>query len=88
MVNQQQPAVDANKDPQFKIFKDATAFKSAWDQYVATKGTNYQLIADPPMLTALKDMWMRSGGTKVESRQPKMSRRLVEQRIMKVIEIK
>jgi len=75
---------DANKDPQYKIFKDPAAFKSEWDKYVATKSQPYQLIADPEMLTALKDMWMRSGGTRVESRRPsKKAQRLIEQRIMK-----
>jgi hypothetical protein len=83
MVNQQQPAVDANKDPRYTAFKNAATFKSAWDKYIATKSQPYQLIADPPMLTALKDMWMRSGGTKVESRTvSKKAQRLIEQRIM------
>jgi LysM repeat protein len=84
-------ATDANKDPQFKIFKDATAFKSEWEKYAAAQTEKnkangmgpYQLISDTEMLTALKDMWMRSGGTKVESKEFKKSQRLIEQRIMK-----
>jgi len=82
----QQAAVDANKDPQYKIFKDPAAFKAEWDKYVTahTKPDSpYQLISDPEMLTALKDMWMRSGGLKVESKQSKKAQRLIEQRIMK-----
>ena len=84
-------ATDANKDPQFKIFKDANAFKSEWEKYAAAQTEKnkangmgpYQLISDTEMLTALKDMWMRSGGLRVESKQSKKALRLVEQRMMK-----
>jgi hypothetical protein len=55
-------------DPTAQIFADPAAFKAEWDKYVASS-PNYQLISDVELLTALKDMWMRTGGTKIESKK-------------------
>lgn len=62
--------------PQTKLFSDPTAFKAEWDKYVASKGgEKYQLIADPAMLDVLKNIWMRTGGTKLaEGRRSKKER--------------
>ena len=69
-AGEQPPAnTGAGKNP---LFKDPQAFKSAWDQYVASKtkpDSPYQLISDPEMLTVLKTMWMRSGGTQATGNQ-------------------
>jgi hypothetical protein len=61
---------------QTKIFSDPAAFKTEWDKYVASKGgEKYQLIADPEMLDVLKNIWMRTGGTKLaEGRRSKKER--------------
>jgi hypothetical protein len=58
---QQQPA-----GPDFSIFRDAAKFKAEWDTFVK-QNPNYKLIADPELLMLLKDIWMRTGGTKLES---------------------
>lgn len=52
------------------VFKDPAAFKAEWDKFVASK-PNYKLIADPALLSVLKNMWMRSGGMKAESKKNK-----------------
>lgn len=62
------PAAPAPAAP--PVFKDPAAFKAEWDKFVASK-PNYKLIADPALLTALKNMWMRSGGMKAESKKNK-----------------
>lgn len=49
-----------------KIFKDATAFKAEWDKLLASNPT-YKLISDPDLLSVLKNIWMKTGGTKLES---------------------
>ena len=51
-----------------KIFADPSAFKAEWDKYVESKSATapYQLISDPAMLSVLKDMWMRTGGTNLK----------------------
>lgn len=65
----QQPAAD----PAHSMFKDAAAFKAEWDKFVASS-PNYKLIADPDLVSTLKDMWMRSGGLKAESKKNKGKR--------------
>jgi hypothetical protein len=65
----QQAAVD----PAHAMFKDPAAFKAEWDKFVASK-PNYKLIADPALLSVLKNMWMRSGGLKAESKKNKGQR--------------
>lgn len=65
----QQPAVD----PVHAILKDPNAFKAEWDKFIASK-PNYKLIADPQLLSVLKNMWMRSGGMKAESKKNKGKR--------------
>lgn len=61
------PMVDAAT-----AFKNPQIFKAEWDKYVANKGGDkYHLISDPAMLQVLKNIWMRMGGTKVESRNHK-----------------
>lgn len=52
--------------PDYSMFKDANKFKAEWDKFVSQNG-NYKLIADPRMLEVLKSIWMRTGGTKLES---------------------
>lgn len=52
------------------VFKDPATFKAEWDKFVASK-PNYKLIADPALLSVLKNMWMRSGGMKAESKKNK-----------------
>jgi hypothetical protein len=61
---QSQPQQDQQPDP--AIFKDAAKFRAEWDEFVK-QNPNYKLIADPDLLAVLKDIWMRSGGTKLES---------------------
>ena len=48
-----------------KIYTDPAAFKAEWDKYVASKSATapYHLISDPALLSVLKNMWMRTGGT-------------------------
>jgi len=60
-------APDAAHNP---VFMDPTTFKAAWDKYTKTKGQPYQLISDPDMLTLLKTMWMRTGGTRLAESKP------------------
>lgn len=60
-------------DPAHAVFKDPNAFKAEWDKFVASK-PNYKLIADPQLLSVLKNMWMRSGGMKAESKKNKGKR--------------
>ena len=60
-------------DPAHAMFKDPAAFKAEWDKFVASK-PNYKLIADPALLSVLKNMWMRSGGLKAESKKNKGQR--------------
>ena len=60
-------------DPMHAMFKDPAAFKAEWDKFVASK-PNYKLIADPALLAVLKNMWMRSGGLKAESKKNKGKR--------------
>ena len=55
------------------LFKDPAAFKDEWDKFISSK-PNYRLIADPELLSALKDMWMRTGGLKAESKKNKGKR--------------
>ncbi len=69
--NQQQPAQQdqqqpAQQGPDFSIFRDAAKFQAEWDTFVK-QNPNYKLIADPELLMLLKDIWMRTGGTKLES---------------------
>ena len=53
------------------LFKDPAVFKAEWDKYVASKGgEKYRLISDPEMLMLFKNIWMRTGGTKVETKLP------------------
>jgi hypothetical protein len=62
------PAPAPGKNP---LFKDPAVFKAEWDKYVASKGgEKYRLISDPEMLILLKNIWMRTGGTKVETKLP------------------
>jgi hypothetical protein len=71
---EQQPAQDQQQGqqqqqpqgPDFTIFRDAAKFKAEWDTFVK-QNPNYKLIADPELLMLLKDIWMRTGGTKLES---------------------
>jgi outer membrane biosynthesis protein TonB len=73
---QQQAAPEAPKaevDPAHAMFKDPAAFKAEWDKFVASK-PNYNLITDPALLAVLKNMWMRSGGVKAESKKNKGQR--------------
>jgi hypothetical protein len=74
-VEQQQPAQDQQQGqqqqqqpqgPDFSIFRDAAKFKAEWDTFVK-QNPNYKLIADPELLMLLKDIWMRTGGTKLEA---------------------
>lgn len=65
-----QPQVE---DPSYALFKDPAAFKAEWDKFIASS-PGYRLIADPDLLEALKQMWMRAGGTKVESKKNKGQR--------------
>ena len=69
----QQQSSQATPSAETKIFTDPATFKAEWDKYVASKSATapYQLIADPALLSVLKDMWMRTGGTKVESKKNK-----------------
>ena len=60
----EEPAAAAG--PDYSMFKDANKFKAEWDKFVSQNG-NYKLIADPRMLEVLKSIWMRTGGTKLES---------------------
>lgn len=60
-------------DPIHAILKDPNAFKAEWDKFIASK-PNYKLIADPQLLSVLKNMWMRSGGMKAESKKNKGKR--------------
>ena len=73
----QQPAAPeapkAEVDPAHAMFKDPAAFKAEWDKFVASK-PNYNLITDPALLAVLKNMWMRSGGLKAESKKNKGQR--------------
>jgi hypothetical protein len=55
------------------MFKDPAAFKAEWDKFISSS-PGYRLIADPDLLSALKQMWMRAGGTKVESKNNKGQR--------------
>ena len=64
------PAPTPAADPAHAMFKDPNAFKAEWDKFVASK-PNYKLIADPQLLSTLKNMWMRSGGMKAESKKNK-----------------
>lgn len=66
------PAAPA-ANPAHAMFKDPTAFKAEWDKFVASK-PNYRLIADPALLSVLKNMWMRTGGMKAESKKNKGNR--------------
>lgn len=65
-----QPAQQQSSDPVHAILKDPNAFKAEWDKFIASK-PNYKLIADPQLLSVLKNMWMRSGGMKAESKKNK-----------------
>ena len=56
-------------DPSAKLFKDPALFKAEWDKYIAAQTQPYQLISDTRMVEVLKDMWMRTGGTKVAGNQ-------------------
>jgi hypothetical protein len=66
-------ATVSSVDPIHAMFKDPAAFKAEWDKFVASK-PNYKLIADPALLAVLKNMWMRSGGLKAESKNNKGKR--------------
>ena len=59
----------ATVDPSAKLFKDPALFKAEWDKYIAAQTQPYQLISDTRMVEVLKDMWMRTGGTKVAGNQ-------------------
>ena len=60
----------APDDAHNPVFMDPATFKSAWEKYTATKGQPYRLISDPDMLSLLKTMWMRTGGTKLAESKP------------------
>lgn len=66
-------APKAEVDPAQAMFRDPAAFKAEWDKFVASK-PNYNLITDPELLSVLKNMWMRSGGVKAESKKNKGQR--------------
>lgn len=68
-----QSAQQQSSDPVHAILKDPNAFKAEWDKFIASK-PNYKLIADPQLLSVLKNMWMRSGGMKAESKKNKGKR--------------
>jgi hypothetical protein len=60
------------------MFKNPTAFKAEWDKFMASN-PNYKLIADPALLSGLKTMWMRTGGTKLENKTVDSSNQQVDE---------
>lgn len=66
------PAAPA-ANPAHEIFKDPAKFKAEWDKFVASQ-PGFKMITDPDLQNALKQMWMRAGGTRVESKNNKGKR--------------
>lgn len=60
-------------DPAHAMFKDPASFKAEWDKFMSAN-PNFKLITDPELLSVLKNMWMRTGGTKTESKNNKGTR--------------
>jgi hypothetical protein len=65
------PAKTVN--PAHAMFKDPAAFKAEWDKFMGAN-PNFKLITNPELLSVLKNMWMRTGGTKLESKNNKGTR--------------
>ena len=68
----QQPAAQPQANPAHAIFQDPAKFTAEFNKYIQSTGLN-QLV-NFKLKDVLKDMWMRSGGTRVESKNNKGKR--------------
>lgn len=74
-----------------ELWSDPAAFKNAWEAYMNKHGGQaYRLLGDQEMLSALKQIWMRTGGTQLKESIERVDRtitQLMEQRSMLIEEM-